>query len=50
MSKCDICGKKIKPMISTEKLCPKCKEKYDTKRYYGKSVKEFINWEEFNKE
>jgi len=46
---CDICGKKFKPKVFKEKLCPKCKKKYDTERYYPTQMKDLINWEEFNK-
>ena len=44
---CDICRKKFKTKVFTEKLCPKCKKKYDTTRYTGKTIKEFINWDEW---
>ena len=46
---CDICKKKFKTLVFTAKLCPKCKLKYDTDKYYSKSVKELINWKEFKK-
>ena len=46
---CDICHKKFLTKVFTAKLCPKCKLKYDTVRYTGKTVKEFINWDEWNK-
>lgn len=47
---CDICGKKFKTKVFTAKLCPKCKLKHDTVRYRSKSIKELINWEEWNKD
>ena len=47
---CDICKKEFKTKIFTEKLCPKCKKKYDTVKYYPKSLKEFINWDEWEKD
>ena len=46
---CDICKKKFKTKVFTAKLCPKCEKKYDTKRYYPTPMKDFINWNEWDK-
>ena len=39
---CEKCKKKFKTTLFMVKLCPKCEEKYHTKRYKSLSIKQFI--------